>query len=127
MDLYNKIVKIYTKLEESICTTAPSLNYTEILVNLITLADLINDYPDETESLWCIGESSSASLDSLIVGAYRHLVEWHDGQSSLSYAALSALGSVFSPGCSNGPEDDTSEKLIYELLEDIAGNVKYAR
>jgi hypothetical protein len=70
------------------------------------------------ESIWsCLGEHTEAPLGDLITGAYWSLTEWHAGQSSPSYAALCALGQVFSPGpCASGPEPDSCEAIAYDLI-----------
>lgn len=80
---------------------------------LIDLARAINA---EEETDWNLGECLECSLDSLIVGAYWSLTEWHGGQSSPEYAALCALGSIFSPGMTSPPEssEDGPEFYGYE-------------
>ena len=80
---------------------------------LITLSRAITE---EEETDWSLGEFLECSLDSLIVGAYWSLTEWHGGQSSPEYAALCALGCIFSPGMSSPPEnyEDGPEWEAYE-------------
>lgn len=69
------------------------------------------------EFIWsALGEHTEAPLGDLIVVAYWSLTEWHAGQSSPSYAAMCALGTVFSPGCSSAPEPDSPEYSAYELI-----------
>jgi len=69
------------------------------------------------EAIWSdLGEFTEAPLGDLIVGAYWALSEWHGGQGSPTYAALCSLGQVFSPGCADGPEPDSSEFTAYELV-----------
>lgn len=87
---------------------------------LIALADAVHalDHTDDsTEFIWSsIGEHTECPLGDLIVGAYWALSEWHGGQSSDTYAALCALGQVFSPGMSDGPEEDSCEYGVYEMI-----------
>jgi len=44
------------------------------------------------------------------------LNEWHAGQYSTEYAALSAIGQVFQPGMTSGPEPDSCEYTAYEMI-----------
>jgi hypothetical protein len=72
---------------------------------------------DMDEFVWsAMGECTEAPLGDLIVGAYWALTEWHAGQSSPSYAAMCALGRVYSPGMSSGPEPESGEADAYELI-----------
>lgn len=73
----------------------------------------------EQLDVWHIGESYEFDLSALIVGAYWHYTEWHGGQSSLEYRTLSALGQIFKPGMTTGPEEG-GELYAYEALEDLA-------
>lgn len=71
---------------------------------LIDLCDAIKG--DDDESKWSLGEFGECSLDSLLIGAYWALSEWHAGQWSPEYAALCAIGSIFDPGMTRQPESD---------------------
>jgi hypothetical protein len=79
---------------------------------LIALCDAINE-EDETD--WNMGEFTEAPLSDLIPGAYWSLTEWHAGQYDATYAALSQLGTIFSPGMSNSPDEGEPEHAAYEL------------
>jgi len=110
-----------TIIESSIFKiNGPQIN---LCIALIELCDAIKA---EEETNWSIGEFETASLDSLIVGAYWALTEWHSGQSDLTYAALSQLGTIFNPGCASAPTEgeETSEYDAYKLICDHfeAGN-----
>ena len=75
------------------------------------------DEVDETEHMWeTIGEHSGACLGDLIVGAFWTLTAWYAGQSSPEYAALCALGRIYSPGMTSGPEPETGEAIAAEML-----------
>jgi len=80
------------------------------------LIELGNCIKAEDETDWNMGEGNEATLDSLVVGAYWSLSEWHGGQASEEYAALSSLGSIFSPGMSSPPDEEDSEYSAYELI-----------
>jgi hypothetical protein len=64
------------------------------------LQTLCRAIKDEDETNWSLGEFGECTLDSLLIGAYWALSEWHAGQSSPEYAALCAIGGIFSPGMS---------------------------
>lgn len=106
-------------IQLSLCTTVGTLTYAEITQHIIDLAILIVE-TDTDERTWSIGEHTEAPLDALIIGAFWHYTDWHDGQDSLGYAALSALGTVFFPGMASGPEDDTAECDVYNMLNEMA-------
>lgn len=80
------------------------------------LIDLAKAIKAEEETNWSLGEFLECSLDSLIVGAYWSLTEWHSGQWSDEYAALCALGAIFSPGITSAPEssEDGPEWEAYD-------------
>lgn len=81
---------------------------------LITLCDAIKA---EDETNWCLGEHGECSLDSLLIGAYWALCEWHAGQASPEYAALCAVGSIFDPGHTSPPKsDDETEYHPYVAI-----------
>jgi hypothetical protein len=82
---------------------------------LIDLADAINA-AEIDEFMWSLGYSTEASLDCLVIGAYWALTEWHGGQHSPEYAALSALGSIFTPNMASGPEEGEPEYAAYEMI-----------
>ena len=102
----------------------PKWDYNRLTQTIDLLARLVHDYPSdpntEAYELWNIGEFTEASLDSLIVGAYWHFSQWHEGQWSDSYRALCSLGTVFSPGMGSGPEPDSSEFDVFRELNNIA-------
>lgn len=76
----------------------PDIDLCEAIQNLcaaINTEDKIN---------WSLGECDDCTLDSFLIGAYWSLCEWHGGQSSPEYAALCAIGSIFSPGMTTPPD-----------------------
>jgi hypothetical protein len=68
------------------------------------LIDLAHAIKAEEETDWSLGEFLECSLDSLIVGTYWSITEWHGGQFSPEYAALCALGSIYTPNMESAPE-----------------------
>lgn len=81
------------------------------------LIDLCDAIKSEEETDWNIGEFEQSALSDLIPGAYWALSEWHSGQSSLRYAALCQLGSIFQQGMTSAPtEDMCGEYCAYELV-----------
>jgi len=86
----------------------------DLMDSIINLCECINNDPMETD--WSIGECTDCTLDSLLIGFYWALTEWHGGQYSAEYSAMCAIGSIFSPGMSCGPEEDSCEQVAYEAL-----------
>jgi hypothetical protein len=111
--------RLFDVLHRNIAMTNGTLDYDRVLDGLILLANKLH-YVETDEDTWYIGEHGFFSLADLIVGSYWHLTEWHGGQDSKSYAAMCALGQVFSPGASGGPEEESGEHYAYRLLEDMA-------
>jgi hypothetical protein len=117
---YRNIERLYNVAYASIFTFTGKLSYDRVTDCLIKLANEIME-TDTDESLWWgIGEFDEAGLDGLIIGAYWHYSEWHGGQSSKGYAALSALGRIYWPNMETGPEPDTGEHCAYEMLNLMA-------
>lgn len=82
------------------------------------LIDLCRAINKEGETDWYMGEGSEACLSDLIPGAYWALAECHSGQNSDTYAALCALGSIFSPGMSSQPDEEDPEYSAYYCVCD---------
>ncbi len=82
---------------------------------LLSLAVAVRDHETD-ESTWGLGEHTEVPLGDLIVAAYWTLSEWHAGQSSVEYQALSTMGQIYSPGCTNGPEPESCEAIAAEML-----------
>ena len=100
--------------------------YRDVTEQIILLADQIDSFEGEGEEIWYIGEGLEFGITDLLVGAYWHFSEWHNGQESLSYAALSALGSVFTPNMSQPPTGDEPEHYPFEALGEMA-HIYWAR
>lgn len=119
MTEYRNIERLFNVVNRSLFTINGKLDYDRLTDAITRLANVIKDtYTDE--NVWYIGEGGETTLDGLIVGAFWHYTEWHGGQNSKGYAALSALGEIFNPGMSSGPETDSSESSTYESLEYLA-------
>jgi hypothetical protein len=98
-------------------TEGPVIDFPAALIALANAVHALDHTDDDTEHIWgSVGEHTECPLGDLIVGAYWSLSEWHGGQASDTYAALCALGQVFSPGMSNGPEEDSCEYGVYEMV-----------
>lgn len=78
----------------------PEIDLCEAIQNL---CDAINA---EDKTNWSLGEFDECTLASFLIGAYWSLSEWHGGQFSPEYAALCAIGSIFSPGYTSPPTSD---------------------
>ena len=113
----NDIAKLFDTINESLFMTTGTLDYADVTDSIIELAEAIKSYDGDSTELWHIGESSMCCLDDLIIGAYWHYTEWHGGQSSRGYLALSSLGTIYVPHVECG--DDENE--AYKALETMAG------
>jgi hypothetical protein len=110
------IKKLHTIVEASLFSTKGDIvSYDRTIDAIVKLCDVLETNIDE--SVWSIGESSTASLDDLIVGAYWFFADYHNGQRSKEYAALCALGRIFKPGMSSGCGSDSCEEMVYQALE----------
>lgn len=98
----------------------PGLEYSQLADELTALANEVNSYDGDSDELWEIGEGGHCYLADLITGAYWHYADWHKGQWSPEYAALSALGTVFSPGMAGGPEPESSEREVFDVMATMA-------
>lgn len=122
------IDQLANEIDSMLHTTAPikPMDYAEITQAFIALANSVEFYPvpenGDTSELWYLGEHNTAPLADLITGAYWHYTEWHAGQDSLSYAALSALGQVYTPNMATLDEDNYAEKATYDELATMAEN-----
>ncbi len=113
------IERIYNVIEASVFTTQGQLAYDRLQDAFVILCDLINA-SEHDDSLWCIGENKSASLDDLLIGAYWHFSEWHGGLNHKSYSVLCAIGSIYEPNCASLDEDNYGEFATYTQLNEIA-------
>lgn len=117
------INRLYGVAYNSIFTINGRLSYDRVTDCLIKLADMLAETETEEFTFQEIGEYSEADLGALIVGAFWHYTEYHKGQDSKEYAALSSLGRIFSPGMEQGPEKGTGEYSVYEMLHQLAGGI----
>lgn len=100
-----------TILDSSLCRIdGPTIDLCD------TIIELCNAINEEEGTNWSLGEHGEFTLDSFLIGAYWSLTEWHAGQWSEEYAALCAIGSIFSPGMTGGPEPESSEEIAFEMV-----------
>jgi hypothetical protein len=90
----------------------------DLCESIINLCKAINAFDGDTEGWAYIGEYTECTVSDFLVGAYWALADWHDGQWSDSYEAMCAVGTIFSPGMSSGPEPKTSEYEAYCAIDD---------
>jgi len=110
------ISRLYRVCEKSITMTTGTLNYDRVVDGIIKLADSVRLYDGESDELWYL-EGIWGSLDDFIIGAYWHFTEWHSGQASKGYQALSVLGQIYTPNMEMPDEDN----IYYSTLDDMAG------
>ena len=112
------IERLHTLICRALFRINSPLDYDRTTDAIIRLCEVIQD-TETDETTWWIGEDE-CSLADLIPAAYWHYTEWHAGQYSKGYRALSALGQIFSPGMTDGPEPETAEHDAYQALEQMA-------
>ena len=117
-----EIARLYTLIYAELFTINPPVGE-DLIENITALANAIRDYDGETEDWIYLGEGKECYLCDMIPGLYWSLTEWHGGQASDTYAAMCALGQVFSPGMTSAPtepDDDSrggeSEWYAYDAL-----------
>ena len=112
----NTIKALFDIANHNICRTEGTMDYDRVTDVIITLAHTLRD-TETDESIWYLGEGGELALDDLITGAYWHYSEWHSGIYSKGYAALSALGEVFSPGMSHVEQGNIAYELLGQMAE----------
>ena len=113
----HKIKSLFNVINHNLATINGTMSYGRITDCLISLSNTVMD-TDTDEFIWSIGECGAFTLDDLITGAYWHFTEWHSGQFSKGYEALSALGRVYQPNM----EMPDTENIAYQFLNDMAEN-----
>lgn len=113
---YRNIKRLFGVVSRALFRADSVLSYTRTLEAIERLVDEVRK-TDTDESVWYIGENECATLDALIVGTYWFLGDYHSGQGSIEYRVLSAIGGIYKPGMTCGPERDSSEEDVYDALE----------
>lgn len=122
---YKNIERLFNVVVKSLFQIDGTLSYTRTLEAIERLcAEILKTETDET--VWYIGESGAATLDSVIVGSFWFMTDYHGGQDSLEYRVYSRLGEIFKPGMTSGPEPESSESDVYEQLKQKSGYVTEA-
>ncbi len=110
------VARYLAVIDHNLGTINGTMDYSRITECIIRLANYLAEN-ETSEETWWLGEHGYlGGLSEVIVGAYWHFTEWHGGQWSQGYRALSALGAVFEPNMSS-PEP---ENVTYQLLNDLA-------
>lgn len=107
----------FETLFNNILAAADNGDYDKTTRGMILLADQLTEH--ESIGTWLdIGEFGEFTLADLVVGGYWFYTDYHGGQASPEYRALSSLAGVYSPGMTHGP-DSPGEIAAYEMLEDL--------
>lgn len=114
------INRLYNVIYRSLFTINGRLSYDRLTDGIIKLAEMVQETETDEFTLTDIGEFNEACLSDLIIGAFWHYTEYHDGQTSKGYRALSALGCIYFPGMETGPEPETGEYSAYSMLNILA-------
>lgn len=123
MSTLSSICRLLDVLEKNVTQINGTLDYNRIVRALELLGNAVHNYNGDNDDLWYLNDCGYG-VGAFIVGGYWHFTEWHSGQWSDSYRAMCALGTVYSPGCECGPEPESCEEHIYEMLENLAEEAK---
>ena len=117
-ELHN-VKRVFNVIDNSLFMITGKLDYDRVTDAIIKLADMVHRFPLSVDGyeLWDIGEHRSCCLADLIVGAYWHYTEWHGGQSSQGYHALSALDRVFTPNMSMCEDDNEAYQALNQMAK----------
>ena len=84
---------------------------------LIELCEEIEQVDEADSSDWInLGGCLECTCPDLLIGAYWALTDWHGGLYSDTYRALCAIGRIYTPNMSHGPEPDTGEEYAYQQV-----------
>jgi len=117
---FKNIIRLYNVAYKSIFTINGTLDYSRVTDTIIKLVNMVAETETDEFTLTDIGEHNEACLADLIIGAFWHYTEWHGGQSSKGYAALSSLGCIYWPNMETGTEPETGEHSAYTMLNELA-------
>lgn len=109
--ILEKIKKIYEGIYASTFTINPIFKYQDLADQFVELAEALVEYNGESEDWIYLGEGSECQLGDMVVGAFWHYTEWHAGQSSRSYEALSSLGKIYQPNMEQPPSEDDEHSM----------------
>lgn len=103
-----------TILESSLCRIdGPDI---DLLAAIVELCEAVENEDSDNDAWIYLGEYGEFCVPDFIVGAYWALEGWTgDGQHDTN-AAYYALGGIFSPGMTSGPEPESGEEWPYELV-----------
>ncbi len=121
MNQLTDIKRVYKVIDSSLFNIKGTLDYDRVTDAVIKLAGLSHtiELLDDGYELWDIGEGGECALADFIIGAYWHYSEYHSGQSSKGYYALSLLGMVFDPNMTE-MDNDSPEFHAYQSLNELA-------
>ena len=109
----NRISALYNVVSHNLLFNTSTMDYDRLTQAITRLANTLAD-TETSEDTWWLGDD--LPLSDLITGAYWHYTEWHAGQCSMSYAALSALGRIYSPNMAVPDLDN----IAFQILDEMA-------
>jgi len=114
------VTRLYNVIHRSLFTINGRLSYDRLTDGIIKLAEMVQETETGEFTLTDIGEYTECCLSELIVGAFRHYSQWHGGQTSKGYKALSELSGIYSPGMESEPEPESGEYSGFYMLNILA-------
>jgi len=122
MSNLNRIKQLHKVCERALFQTDTTLDYVRALQAVALLAEWVEEYDGEGEDLWHLDGLGLADIGSLFVGSYWYTVHWQSADQVDLMAMQFHVGSVFSPGMTDGPEPDSCEQDVYEQWEQLRGD-----
>lgn len=114
MEATKATIKAFERItESSLCRIGgPDI---DLLAAIVELCEAVENEGSDNDAWLYLGEFGEFTIPDFLVGAYWALVGWTgDGQHDTN-AAYYAIGGIFSPGMTSGPDDDCS-KWAYTLV-----------
>ena len=110
----SKLERYSGVVERSLFRLGNTLSYERTIDAIIKLSKCVKEASEEHKDK--IFNSDSYSIEQFLVGAYHFFCDYHGGQFSKEYEALSCISFVYNPGMS-GIDQDSLEYHVYEQLE----------
>ena len=111
----HSIRRLHAVCERSTLDIGGTLEGDRLADAYTALANAVHAYEGDTDELWVIGEDGAGCLPDMLEGAHEHYAQYHAGQWSAGYRALSALSQVCNPGIGGGPTGSTTYDALAEL------------
>ena len=115
---YKNTNRFFRVVSRALFRINSTLGYNRTIEAISRLAEVVHSTETE-EDVWYIGECSDATLDSIIVGAYWFVNDFCSDDPIKFQRIRFNLSEVFKPGCTTGPEEESSDQDVYDALKQM--------